>query len=543
MIKREIIDKVRESVDIIEVIGSYLPLKRVGKYYRALCPFHSERSPSFYVSPDRQLYHCFGCGASGNAITFLMEYEKISFPEAVKRLAKRLGIEIEKERIVGKDEPLYRVCELACRFFENNLKLDRPRGYLNTRGLKESTIRKFRLGYAPPGSALLRYAREKGIDENLLVKAGLASKGEEGLFDWFRDRITFPVFSLSGRVIGFGARVIEEKEPKYINSPETEIFKKGENLYGLFLTREEIRRKGSIIVEGNFDLLSLYDKGIRNVVAPLGTSLTPDQASLLKRYNPNTILIFDPDPSGLKAAERAIELLLQAGLEVKIVRLPEGFDPDSYIREFSTDEFLKRVDEGKDFIDFLFDIKTPRQVSEKAELTKEIARMISKIPDEVRAELYLGKLSEKSGVEKKVLRFEERHPKIKEKAKRRSDLKRRLISVMLQDREKAVMAKEILPLEIFEDEALREIAGLIFNNPQDPADLIMRTESIKTRKLLAELTFERIDIPKDAFLKKIKTLRESWLGKKIRETKDEKEKNRLIKELTQLKKETVKKEG
>lgn len=543
MIKRDIIDKVRESTDIVELIGSYLPLKRVGKYYRTLCPFHSERSPSFYVSPERQLYHCFGCGASGNVITFLMEYEKLSFPEAVKRLAKRLGIEIEKERIVSKNEPLYKMCEFACRFFENNLNLDRPRRYLNTRGLKESTIRKFRLGYAPPGGALLRYAKEKGIRKELLVKAGLASKGEEELFDWFRDRITFPVLSLSGRVIGFGARVIEEKEPKYLNSPETEIFKKGENLYGLYITKEEIRKEGSIIVEGNFDLLSLYDKEIRNVVAPLGTSLTPDQASLLRRYNPNTTLIFDPDPSGLKAAERAIELLLQTGFEVKIVRLPEGFDPDSYIRKFSKDEFLKRIEERKDFIDFLFNIKTPEQVSEKVELTKKLARTISKIPDKVRAELYLDKLSRKSGVEKKVLRLEEKHPKIKEKAKRRSDLKRRLISIMLQDKEKAVIAKGILPLEIFEDEGLRKIAELIFNNPQDPADLIMRTESEKTQKLLTELTFERVDIPQDAFLKKIKTLRESWLGKKIRETKDEEKKNRLIKELTQLKKETIKKEG
>lgn len=539
MIRQDIIERVRESTDIVELIGGYLSLKRVGKYYRTLCPFHPERAPSFYVSPERQIYHCFGCGAGGNAITFLMEYEKLSFPEAIKRLAKRLGIEIEKERIVSKNEPLYKVCEFACRFFESRLNSERPRRYLDTRGLKESTIRKFRLGYAPAGGMLLKEAEKKGIKRELLLKAGLVGKGDEGLFDWFRDRITFPVFSPSGRVIGFGARVIGDGEPKYLNSPETEIFKKRENLYGLYLTKEEIRRGGSIIVEGNFDLLSLYDREIKNVVAPLGTSLTPDQASLVRRYNPNTTLIFDPDASGVKAAQRAMEVLLGAGLEVKVVRLPQGFDPDSYVRSHSREALLKRIEEGLDLIDFFFALKEPEQVSEKVELTKNLAEVIGKIPDKVRSELYLDKLSKKSGVAKEVLRLRVKHTKIKEEPKRRSSLEKKLVAVILQDSRKAMIARDMLPVQVFEDEELREVVELIYDNPQDLADLMIRVESEKTKKLLAELGFEKIEVEEDTFLRKIRNLKASWLAKRIREIKDEEEKSRLSEELTQLKKEIV----
>ncbi|MBM3323627.1 DNA primase, partial [candidate division WOR-3 bacterium] len=283
MIKPETIEQVRTSTDIVELVGGYLPLKRVGRNYRGLCPFHSERSPSFYVNPERQTYHCFGCGAGGSAINFVMVTEKLEFPEAVRFLAKRLGITVEEDRMPGRNQALYDACEQAAVFYEQQLaRSSSAQAYLERRGLGRETVRRFRLGYAPPGNVLRGQAKRRGLAEVTLVSAGLLVKREEGLTDYFYDRVMFPVFSLSGKVIGFGARVMGDSEPKYLNSPDTAVFRKGDILYGVFQTKAYLREAVPILVEGNFDLLSLVNAGVNHVVAGLGTALTPAQAQLLR---------------------------------------------------------------------------------------------------------------------------------------------------------------------------------------------------------------------------------------------------------------------
>ncbi len=359
------IEEVKSRADIVDVISSYLPLTRAGSNYKALCPFHREKTPSFFVSPHKQIYHCFGCGKGGNVFSFIMEYEKVSFPEAVEIVARRYNIPIPQQKR-SRDKgygpsvkSLWALNTLALKFYHRFLftKEGKPAlDYLFSRGLSLETIKKFYLGYAPGRGEFLEFARNKGATDELLVSSGLAIKSERGVcYERFRDRVLFPVFNLQGRVVGFGGRVINpEHEPKYLNSPDTPVFKKSNLLYGLHLARR-FTEEGIIVVEGYMDLLALHQAGIKNVVATLGTSLTEDHLRLLQRFTNKVLFLFDPDPAGIKATMRAVRLSLPLEISVKVLTLPGELDPDEFIREYGVNEFYRLVGEARDGAEFLFD--------------------------------------------------------------------------------------------------------------------------------------------------------------------------------------------
>lgn len=397
MIKREIIEKVLENCDIVELISSYLPLKKVGQYYRALCPFHHDTKPSFYVNPSQQLFHCFGCKESGNVIHFVMKYEKMEFIDAVKLLAEKLGISLVEEKESRKNQEIYEIIKFACDFYHEQLFTYSPalNYFTEKRKLSLETIKEFRLGYAPLGNLLIKILQKKGYSEELMITSGLAYRKEGEVREWFFNRIIFPIFNRQGKVIGFGGRTLEEEtEPKYLNSPETPIFKKGENLYGLFQTGNFLTKNRPILVEGYFDLLSLFDKGIKNLVAPLGTGFTIDQARLLKKYNEDIIILFDGDNAGREATKRAIETSLKVGLNPLIALLPDGYDPDKYINEKGVEKLKKIIEESDDLIDFYLKIFTPKTISEKRKVFKQLLEIINFTCDLTLKELYLNKISE-----------------------------------------------------------------------------------------------------------------------------------------------------
>lgn len=395
MIEKSKIEEIKHQTDIVALISQYVQLKKVGKNYRALCPFHTEKDPSFYVIPDKGIYHCFGCKKGGNAITFLMEYEKLDFPSAVKRLAKDLGIEIDTSRGL-KHRELYDVNDEASRFFTLCLNREigkRGRSYLADRSLELAQCKDFRLGYAPVSGGLLTYMRQKGIKQESLIKVGLIARHSTGhsAREIFRDRIIFPIFNLSGRIIGFGGRSLDDNmQPKYLNSPETPIFKKGENLYGLYQARDFIRQKQEIVlVEGYFDLLNLYQHGFNYVCAPLGTSLTERQALLLSRFAKKVNVLFDGDLSGIKAALRAIGLLINTQIDVYVASLPDGSDPDTVINDQGVDALRSIIESADDFFHFYRKHTKTDTVEQEVTVIKDLIEIMSNIHDEIRFDRYV----------------------------------------------------------------------------------------------------------------------------------------------------------
>ncbi len=529
MIKKEIIDRVRNETDIVDLIGSYLPLKKAGKYYRALCPFHTEKAPSFYVSPDRQIYHCFGCGAGGSALTFIMNFEKLSFPEAVKNLARRLGIQIEFDKTPFTNQPLYDTCEFAANFFTQQMhKSELAQNYLKKRGLKSETIQKFRLGFAPGGNRLFGEAKKHNIKEELLITTGLVVKKETGYYDWFFDRLIFPILSLSGKVIGFGGRVLDPaKEPKYLNSPETAIFRKGENFYGLFQAKNSLRENTPIVVEGNFDLLSLVDKGITNVVAPLGTALTPEQALILRRYSNCSIIAFDGDTSGRAATRRAIEVMLKANVEPQILMLPDKFDPDKYVLKYGKDGFLLALSKIYDYIGFINVTMPSQTVIEKRAILSRIMELTALIGDEITQELYLNKIAQTYNLDKAVLRsrLQKKESKPIQAATKTDQRTERLLTIIAQNPEFAELAKNELPLAAIFDIGLRSVAEIIYENTGQNKEfgLAQLIDSLPADDLKPKVTswaFLKETLPgKEEFILRLKELKAAWLYRELSKAK------------------------
>ncbi len=367
----ELKERIRDANDIVEVINSYVPLKRAGANFLALCPFHLEKTPSFNVNPAKQIFHCFGCHKGGDVFAFVREYENLSFPEAARRLAERARIPIEWERNPREHEQgrikerLYKVHEeLAGRWHRlllNDARGREGREYLKSRGFGGEAAAQFRLGFAPDEwDGVLRWAAGRGYGAGLLEQAGLVSRkeGSERRYDRFRRRLMFPITDIQGRVVGFSGRVIgsEEKGGKYINSPETLIFKKSKVLFGLDKARQAaLEAKAMIVCEGQLDLIACHVNGIQNVVAPQGTALTAEHARILKSYVSEIILCFDSDSAGQNAARRAFDDLLQSGLAVRAAQLPASCDPDSFIRERGAAEFRERIDQAPGFFDYLLD--------------------------------------------------------------------------------------------------------------------------------------------------------------------------------------------
>ncbi len=542
MIKPDLIARVREAVDIVELIGEYVPLKKVGTRYRGLCPFHLEKNPSFYVDPQRQIYHCFGCGEGGTAISFLMKYEKILFPEAVRILASRVGIRLEEERRTREEPGIYEVMEFAANLFTSYLYYyPKPLKYLRERKIGQEVQKRFRLGYAPGGGTLLKEAKKKGHPVELLLAAGLVVERDGKYEDFFFSRLIFPVFSPSGRIIGFGGRTLEEGvEPKYLNSPETEVFKKGENLYGFFQAKKELKSTKPILVEGYFDLLSLAEAWINNCLAPLGTAFTISQALLVKRYNKDIYISFDGDAQGREAAKKASVVALKAGLHPLIVSLPEGYDPDKFIREKGRDAFLSLLPEALDLIDFLLSDKDRTKISERREIINQFQEIIPEIGDEVLKDLYINKASEVLGVRREIFRTKQVLRKEKSELRPSFFKEEKLLSYILLVPEYARLCRQVLPTSVFPAEYSR-IVNLLYNlcdkdfTISEFCDLL---EDVKDKNLVSRLCFREEQIPeKESFIFLLKRVLVDFLKKEA--NKDE---NKL-KEFLEIKRDLIRKRG
>ena len=399
MIPQETIQQIVSRIDIIEIINSFVKLKKRGTNYIGLCPFHNEKSPSFTVSPSKEIYKCFGCGRSGNAISFLMEHEKYSYVEALKWLAAKYNVEIEEKETSPEykqqqqtADSLYIINKFAQQFFSDSLfnseeGINVGISYLKERGFREETIKEFQLGYNPEArDTFAKAAIEKQFNKDLLQKSGLVVARESGLQDNYRGRIIFPIHNQSGKVNGFGARLIRknDKAPKYINTPENEIYVKSKILYGLWFSRQAIDKNDEcLLVEGYTDVVSLHQAGIENVVASGGTSLTPDQLRLIKKYTSNLTILYDGDAASVKAALRGLDLALEEGLNVQLVLLPDQEDPDSYVNKHGAAVLGKFIaDHKKDFILFQLELalaEAGTDINKKAQIVNRIAESISKI--------------------------------------------------------------------------------------------------------------------------------------------------------------------
>src|SRR6476660_116149 len=399
MISQNTIQQILGRIDIIDVVGGFVKLKKRGTNYLGLCPFHNERTPSFTVSPAKEIYKCFGCGKSGNTISFLMEHEKYSYVDSLRWLANRYGIEIEESFATDEQrqqmqvaDSLYIINNFAQQFFskilfESEEGRDIGLSYLKERGYREDIIKKFRLGYNPEArDSFTKAAIAAQYNTELLLKTGLVANRNDQLMDNYRGRIIFPVHNHSGKVLGFGARILKtnDKAPKYINTPENEIYVKSKILYGSYFARQAIDKSDEcLLVEGYTDVLSLHQDGIENVVASGGTSLTPDQLRLIKKYTNNLTIIYDGDSAGIKAALRGLDLALEESLQVKLVLIPDKEDPDSYVNKIGAEAFVQFINaEKKDFILFQLEIalkEAGNDSNKKSALVNQVAETISKI--------------------------------------------------------------------------------------------------------------------------------------------------------------------
>ena len=413
---KETIEDLKSRIDIVDVIGRQVQLKRAGANYKGLCPFHNEKTPSFIVSPQKQIFTCFGgCGASGDVVSFVMRYYNLEFNEAVEKLAKEYGIDIVKSQRRNDDrEKYYEINREAARFFYRNMTEGPNRGYsyMRRRGIEDRTIKKFGLGYAPDSwDSLYGYFKEKGTDEKLLLELGLLSQKDGRYFDKFRDRVIFPIINTAGKVIGFGGRALDDKAmPKYLNSPENRVFQKKNNLYALNSTKQDIGKAGTaIIVEGYMDAISLYQNGVRNVAASLGTALTDNQAKLINRYTKNVVLSYDADAAGQKAALRGIEVLRNEGCKVKVLHVTDGKDPDEYIKKNGRDAFDKLVEKAIPYTDYKIeaakrDIDLGTEEG-KIDFIRRITPFLSDLTP-VEADIYIKKAARDTGISEKAIKME-----------------------------------------------------------------------------------------------------------------------------------------
>ena len=412
----EKIQEIRDRVDIVEVVSGYLPLKRSGVNYQGLCPFHQEKTPSFNVNASRQIFHCFGCGVGGNVFSFLMRMDGLSFPDAVRRIGEKVGIEVEEEEASPAEirrrearERLARINEVAGSFY-HQLLLDEDAGapgrrYLRQRGYDGETVRAFQLGFAPGGwDTLAKYLMEKNFSAEDIRNTGLVRPGkqERGDYDLFRNRLLFPIHDLQGRMVAFGGRILDDSLPKYINSPETDVYHKGQVLYGLYQARDAIRHSGTVlVVEGYFDVLALHRAGFTNAVATCGTALTADHARLLKRYADKILLLFDEDAAGRQATFRAMDALLPSGIAVSVVAMPAGEDPDSLLKARGEEGLSSCLDVARPVLEVFIDDQlriNDDSVEGRARAANQVLERIRRLPEELERSLYLQRLAKRIGL-------------------------------------------------------------------------------------------------------------------------------------------------
>ncbi|MBR1887678.1 MAG: DNA primase, partial [Bacteroidales bacterium] len=422
MIPKETIDQILDSTRIEEVIGDFVTLKRRGSSYVACCPFHNEKTPSFHVTPSRGIYKCFGCGKAGSAVGFLMDHEQMTYPEALRYLARKYNIEVKEEEesveqlaARQRSESLMAVSEFARSYFLKQLEGGEGRAvgyqYYRTRGIEDATIEKWSLGWAPSGkTTFVEAARAAGYKDEFMVAAGLAIQQADGtLIDKFRERVMFPIHSLSGRVIAFSGRTLKADNPaKYVNSPETEIYVKSRNLMGVYFAKSEIAKKDRcILVEGNVDVVMMHQIGITNVVASCGTSLTEEQIRIIKKFTENITIMYDGDKAGLHAALRAIGMILKEGMNPRVVFLPDGDDPDSFSRKHTLEEVQEFIaSHEQDGIAFKTDLllgEAGDDPLKKANLINEIADTVAEIPDAIKRQVYVDTVARRFGIEADII--------------------------------------------------------------------------------------------------------------------------------------------
>jgi len=403
-ISEDVINSIKQKINIVDVIGEYVKLKQTGQNYKGLCPFHSEKTPSFIVSPQKGIFHCFGCGAGGNVFNFLMNFKNISFPDAVKLLGDRLGIQVRTGDIIAdksswRSETLYKINEAACNFFKKTLFSEggrRALNYLINRHIKKEIIEVFSLGYAPDSwDSLIKHLNQMGFGSEILEEAGLVVKKKKGsgYYDRFRDRITFPIFDNVNKCVGFGGRALSNSNsdkdiPKYVNTSESQIFHKGRLLYGFSLAEQFIKKEDRVfIVEGYIDVIRMYQEGIRNCVAPLGTALTEEQISLLSRFTRNIYLTFDPDEAGKKAALRSISLIHKMGIDPFVINLPSKTDPGDFFDRYSIRDFFLLIEDATPGVDFIINYyinkKKEYTANEKIVILNELSGQFENMENEI----------------------------------------------------------------------------------------------------------------------------------------------------------------
>ena len=498
MIAESIIDEIRARADIVEVVGEQVPLKRAGKDFRALCPFHHEKTPSFYVVPRGGFYKCFGCGESGDVFTFLMKRAGVSFQDAVRELGTKYGVDVPDPRLGREhDEPhriLYEAVAFAQDFFRRNLTESeagaKVRTYLEQRGIPDAAVERFGLGYAPDAwRALREEAHRHGIEDDVLLAAGLIKESErdDEPYDRFRDRLMFPIAELSGRVIAFGGRDLSgsPRAPKYLNSPETPIYHKGDILYGLNWSKSAIRREGSaLVVEGYMDYVSLAGRGIENVVAGMGTSMTEAQANLLARYTGKALMLYDSDQAGLRAAFRTADALLQTGVHPLVVTLPTGEDPDSIVRRGGAEALRPRLDDAVDVLERKVQMLEERGFFDDIEgVRRALDRLLPTLRatvDPALRDIYTARIAQRTGVRRETLeRDVEKTPPPRTEPRRstpaapaaralvdRFSAERMLLKVLIADRARlATVLNDVAP-DHLRDPRHREIFEALRADPE-----------------------------------------------------------------------------
>ncbi|MDY4617632.1 MAG: DNA primase [Lachnospiraceae bacterium] len=521
----ELVEEIRSGNDIVDVISGYVRLTKKGSTYFGLCPFHNEKTPSFSVSPNKQMYYCFGCGAGGNVITFLMEYENYTFPEALEVLANRIGIELPKQEMTAEQRKasdkrarLLEVNKEAAKYFYTLLRSERgtrAHEYFRNRGLSEETIKKFGLGYSDKYSDdLYRYLRSKGYEDELLKDSGLISIDEKrGGHDKFWNRAMFPIMDVRGKVIGFGGRVMGDGEPKYLNSPETMIFDKSRNLYGLNLARTT-KKNQILLCEGYMDVIALHQAGFDNAVAALGTAFTVGHANLLRRYTKEVYLTFDSDGAGIRAAKRAIPILKEAGIAAKVINMQPYKDPDEFIKALGAEAYEERIKNAES--SFMFEIRIMEEDYDlkdpegKAAFYNEIAKQLLQFSEELEREVYieavagkygmgfenLRKLVNKLGTQPELarqVRQQQKGTMPKEKRKKEDGMKQSqklLLTWLIEEPGLYQRIQEYIHPEDFTEEIYRKAAEILFRQYEEegkpnPAQIVSLFGEEEQREIAA----------------------------------------------------------
>ena len=540
---QEVLEKVREACDIVEIVGEHVTLKKSGQNYKGLCPFHSERTPSFVVSPSKEVYHCFGCGAGGNVFSFIMQVENLSFVEAVRSLAKRRGIElpVERSETDSLTQSILSATEFAVSFYRK--QLGGPAGkkakeYLKTRAIGESAIQEFALGYAPPGWDNLMNAAKRHFSEGILLQSGLLvpREGGPGAYDRFRDRLMFPILNSSGKPIGFGARTLDASEPKYLNSSDSPVFQKGSILYGLYQSKQGMRAEESaIVVEGYTDLLSLFGIGFKNVIASCGTAFTDAQAKLLRRYAQEAVLVYDGDEAGIHAARRALQVFVQAGLRIRIVCLPGGNDPDSFVREKGAEAFEKAIKASCSVVEFI--LKTsPEKMNREAKL-RSLIEIFMLVDDPIYRRLQIQESAEALRFDENTIAYEVERLRRKGRAHseptefgaaRVDRVERELIKLILEDDAVLKAARKSLDQEYFNSSVCRQAFDILrkmdTRKRVKPAELLGSIENADVRNLMSSILLEEafeFEEPMAVFTDYLRKLRQRWLTESIKSLEEE----------------------